>query len=447
MTNPQHTPLAGDAAVLAVRRRRRAAAALCVLALASAAGWYGWHWWRTPGPPEVRLVDPDPFVQEAIEQARSGVRKAPRSDRAWGQLGMVLMAQQILPEAETCLARALELDPQDCRWAYLHARLVLLHDLDGGMQQLAHAAGLCADAPVPRLVLAELLFERGRLDEAEAQFRRVLHLDPANARAEQGLGRVAHARRDWQQALAHLSRSVERAPSVRASHTLLAEVCFRLGKQAEAEREKRLAEELTDLPWLDPNMEAVDRLKTGVEARLAVAADLVSAGQVQQAVAYLQETVHKRPDAQAARLAYGRLLLETGRPAAAEQELREAVRLRPGSIEAQYDLGQVLQQQGKLREAAACYHKVVALKPQHALAFYNLGQCLHQQGDQPGAIEALRKAILYKPEFAEAHRDLGGLLAQSGQRAQALEHLQTAVHLAPADQQAAQLMAKVRESK
>ena len=41
MTNPQHTPLAGDAAVLAVRRRRRAAAALCVLALASAAGWYG----------------------------------------------------------------------------------------------------------------------------------------------------------------------------------------------------------------------------------------------------------------------------------------------------------------------------------------------------------------------------------------------------------------------
>src|SRR5438309_2112825 len=98
MTNPQHTPLAGDAAALAVRRRRRAAAALCVLTLAGAAGWYGWHWWRTPGPPEVRLVDPDPFVQEAIEQARSGVRKAPRSDRTWGQLGMVLMAQQILPE-------------------------------------------------------------------------------------------------------------------------------------------------------------------------------------------------------------------------------------------------------------------------------------------------------------------------------------------------------------
>jgi tetratricopeptide (TPR) repeat protein len=447
MTSPQPAPQAGDSLALDVRRRRRAALAICALALASAAGWYGWHWWRTPGPPEVRLVDPDPFVQEAIEQARSGVRKAPRSAGSWGQLGMVLMAQQILPEAETCLARALELDPQDCRWAYLHARLVLLHDLDGGMQQLTHAADLCADSPVPRLVLGELLFEQGRLDEAEAQFRQVLHLDPANARAEQGLGRVAYARRDWQQALEHLSRSLERAPSVRASHTLLAEVFFRLGREAEAKREKRLAEELTDLPWLDPYMEAVDRLKTGVEARLAVAADLVSAGQVQQAVAYLQETVHKRPDAQTAHLAYGRLLLETGRAAAAEQELREAVRLRPDSIEAQYDLGQVLQQQGKLREAAACYRKVIELKPQHALAFYNLGLCLHQQGDRPGAIEALRKAILYKPEFAEAHRDLGNLLAQLGQRAEALECLQTALRLAPADKQAAQLLAKIRGSR
>jgi tetratricopeptide (TPR) repeat protein len=426
--------------------RKGAAVLLCCLALAGGSAFFVWRRINTPAPPVVHLVDPDPFVIDAIESARNAVLHSPRSASAWGQLGMTLQAYDLHRDARICLARAEKLDPHDGRWAYLLALSMLTEDLAAGLEQLEHATDLCASTPAPRLKLGEVLLEQGRLDEAEKQFQAVLAYDPENPRAELGLGRVASARGNWPLSLEHLSRSVQKAPQVRATHAMLAEVHARLGDtQAAEEERRRLAHTGPDPGWPDPYLETVKRLKTSVQTRLYEATGLLQQDRVEEALAIVQEVVRRRPDHFVARLAHGRALLFAGNLAAAEEEFREAVRLKPDSVATQSELASILRRRNKFREAADTYRIAVQLKPQDASSYYNLGLCLENLGDRPGAVAALRKAVQYKPDLAQAHRDLGRLLAQDGDLAAAERHLRDAVHLAPEDDAAKQLLTQVRQ--
>ena len=344
------------------------------------------------------------------------------------------------------LARAMRLDPQDSRWAYLLAQIAVVRNPDEGIPELEHAAELAGSLPAPRLKLGEVLLEQGRLDEAEKQFQAVLAFDPDNPRAELGLGRLAYLRGNWQASREHLAHSAQRAPAVRATHAVLAEVYSRLGDMTAADEELRRANETTDeLAWPDPYVEAVDLLKTGLEARLNLASSLLLQGRVKEATTLAEETVRSRPDSYAAHLAYGRLLVQVGNLPQAEQEYREAVRLGPEVFQAQVELGRFVQRQKKLAEAAACFRRAGQLKPQDAVSYYHLGLCRRELGNPTEARQAFETAVRCKPDFAEAHRDLGALLIQNHELAAAAEHLQYAVQLAPRDEQARKLLAQVRE--
>jgi tetratricopeptide (TPR) repeat protein len=427
-----------------LRRRLLAAAVTAVLAAGAAMAWIAWM--RPPAPPAVVLANADPAVERAVDEARVAVRKSPRSAEAWGHLGMVFLAHVFIDEAEFCLARAARLDPQDSRWAYLLAQIVVVRNPDEGIPKLEHAAELAGSVPAPRLKLGEVLLEQGRLDEAERQFQAVLAFDPDNPRAELGLGRLAYLRGDWQASQEHLRRSAQRAPGVRATHAVLAEVYSRLGDLAAADEELRRANETTDeLAWPDPYIEAVDLLKTGLEAQLNLANSLLLQRRIKEATALVEETVRSRPDSYAAHLAYGRVLAQAGNLAQAEHEYREAVRLAPDVFQAQVELGKFLQRQKKLAEAAACFRRAAQLKPQDAVSYYHLGLCLRELGDPTEARQAVETAVRCKPDYAEAHRDLGALLIQTHEMAAAAEHLQYALQLAPRDEQARKLLAQVRD--
>src|SRR5262249_60643318 len=89
----------------AVRPRRgrvfRAAALLAGLGFTLGVVAYLWHSGGAAEPPAVRPDGLEPAVWTAIEKARAAVRGSPRSGAAWGKLGMVLLAHQFHPEAET----------------------------------------------------------------------------------------------------------------------------------------------------------------------------------------------------------------------------------------------------------------------------------------------------------------------------------------------------------
>jgi tetratricopeptide (TPR) repeat protein len=395
-----------------------------------------------PKPPAVRREGVDPAVVEAVEDACTSVRLRPWSGAAWGRLGSVLYMHDFNAEADACFARAERLAPREPRWPYLRGRSLAEYDPNAALSHLQRAVELCGDEPVaPRLQLAEMLLERGRLDEAEVHLRRVVERHPGDGRACLGMGRAAFAQGRWAESQEYLERSIAAAPAVKASHTLLAATCQRLGDRQTAEQELRQAASLAEYAvWHDPFLGEAMALRRGREADLDRAKRLHQEGRVAEEIELLRRVVDAYPDSDGAWEKLGSAYDLQGNPAAGERALRTAVRLAPNSVVARAQLGVALFHQEKYAEAEASFREACHLKPDMAAAYYNLGLCLSREGEVKEAIKAFREAIRLKPDLAAAHVELGEALIWAGKRAEAVGPLRRALQLKSEDGRARRLL-------
>jgi tetratricopeptide (TPR) repeat protein len=450
-----------------VRWRRWAVAALlAATAVAAAVGVYLWAGSGAPGagvgatatapaapadltePPPVNLTGADPAIVAAVEEARAAVKQSPRSAAAWGRLGMVLMAHRFEAEAGACLGQAERLDPREVRWPYYHGKLLTDQDLDGAIAKLQRAVVLCGDTPdAPRLLLADTLLVRGRLDEAADQYRAVLARDPDNARARLGLGRLAYARNLLPEAVTLLRSSCLTDPRTRrACGRVLAEVLQHRGDAAAADLElQRVGGLPPDAAWPDPLLDEVWQLHVGRKARCERARSLFNQGQVREAIDLLRQTVRDYPHSDVAWLMLGQALIGQDDYPEAERALRSAVREAPDSDENVYYLGIALLGRHDDAGAAACFRKATELRPENAEAHVQLGQCLLRQDDVAGALAAFRAAVRYHPQSDEAHVCLAEALSRQGKRAEALDHLRQALQVNPANQRAKDLRQQLQK--
>jgi tetratricopeptide (TPR) repeat protein len=405
---------------------------------------------RRPREPEPPGIDPgrvDPAVGRTIERSRAEVVRSPHSGEAWGKLGMKFLGHHFFAEAVACLARAEQLDPGEARWPYLQALAVRRTDPDAAIVKLRRAVEVCGDSPpVARLMLAELLLQRGHLEEAEAHFGRALAHDPEGGRAQLGLGQVAYERDALSDALGHGRRAAADPRTAKAANVFLAEVYQRLGDRAAAEQALLRSRSLPDDPRPpDPYADEVVALQVGLHAGLARGFELLRQDRVPEALRLIQQTANDYPESAPAWLLLGRILVRARNLPAAEQALRLALERDPDAAEVEFYLGVVSFLRKDSKAAAPHFRRATELKPDYALAHYNLGQCLLQRGDRAGAVAACRAALHCQPDLADAHVSLGELLAQQGRRDEATAHLRQALALRPADARARQLLEQVQK--
>jgi len=420
------------------------------LVLALALGASGYFWFRNQGPrlPEIKRSGVDPAIVKAIVEASAEVRKSPAAGSAWGKLGMIFYVHDFFNEADHALAEAARLEPSEPRWPYLRGLTRFDENPAAGIPFFQQAADLCGDsAAAPRLRLAETLLEYGRTDEAEKNFRRVLLRNPKDARALLGLGGAAARLGHLQESLEYLKQSIEVAPAVKASQTLMANVCQRLGDMQAAEQIMRRAAALPErADWPDPFLKEAKQFRTGKEAAAERALLLLEMGKTAETIALLQKTTQDYPDYKRAWLLLGKAYSQQHDFAEAEPALRKAVQLSPDSVDSQVELGVALYNQGHYAEAEAHYREAIRLKPNLAEGHYNLGLCLRQRQVWPDAIEAFRSAVRYKPDLAQAYVRLGEALAQQGRTNEALEPLNHALRLNPSDPEAQQILRRLQNS-
>ena len=384
----------------------------------------------------VRVADPDPEVIQAIEQVRSEVMRDPRSAGAWGRLGMILLAHGADPgDANRCLAQAEQLNPGEFRWPYFQGITLLERDSAAAVRKLARAAGLAGDlSPIPRLRLAETLLAQGRLAEAAAHFDAVLRHDPASARAMLGLARIAYLESDFQTARSRLAPIISQPFTRKASRTLSAEISYRAGQRADAERTLAEAAGLPeDPPWPDPLMQEVEAMAVGRKHDLSKAIELMRARRLTEAIRLLRDTLEHYPESGRARMLLGVAHNLSKNWAAGEKVLREAAAKSPDAPRVQFNLGAALFGQGRYSEAAACFEKAALGIPDDAMAHFYVGICRIRAGDLAAAEAPLRQAISCKPDFASAHRELGDVLQKQGRAEEATRHVRTALSLESGD--------------
>jgi len=234
----------------------------------------------------------------------------------------------------------------------------------------------------PQLDQALQHHRAGRLKQAEAGYRAVLALDPAQPVALHHLGVIAQQAGHVDAALDLIGRAVAAAPDY-----------------AEAQGNLGLL--------------------------------LAGQGRFDAAAESFRRAAAIRPDFADAHFNLGLCLDRLGRPAAAAESLDRALALQPGNPRTLAALGAIQLALGRPENAAARLRDALAADPTHPDAGINLGVALRQLGHRDDAIGVLETAAASHPNRWEAHQGLALALKDLGRHEDAEAALRRAVALAP----------------
>jgi tetratricopeptide (TPR) repeat protein len=426
-----------------LRTRMLIAFGLAVVLLA--AGAYFVAGPRAPRPLAVAVVGLDPEVAKLIQSALDEMRRAPRSGAAWGKVGSVLIHYEFIEETRRAFQQAEKLSPQDPRWPYLHAILLMTHDSAAAVPKLERAADLARDRPdVARLRLAQFLAERGRGDEAEKQFQALLRLRPDHPLALLGLARLNQTRGRFQESTNLLARCLHDPHTAKSAHAFLATAQRALGNAPAAEAAAYRSLSLpADLPWPDPFWDEAAAYRVGRKARIEDATALLDQGQFAEALTIFSGVARDYPEDDEAWYLMGWAHNRQQRPAEAERALREHLRRSPRSPKGHAQLAVALLSQRRHAEALKVLEAAVKLKTTWRELHYNLGYACAQLGRVDEAIGHLRNALAQDPNYLPTYTALAELLLQRGEREEAGRLIRQALDLDPSDPRAQALLLRV----
>jgi predicted O-linked N-acetylglucosamine transferase (SPINDLY family) len=241
------------------------------------------------------------------------------------------------------------------------------------------------------LHLAVQHHQAGRLAEAEALYRQILALQPAEADALHLLGVIALQRGQLLAASDLISRSLTINPRSAAARSNLSDAWRRLGRLDDAVAECRRALDL------EPNYpEACNHLG------LALAVQ----GDEDQAIAAYRRALELRPGFAEAHYNLANVLKEQGRIDEAIAGYQRALEHKPHYFDASVNLGNALKACGRLDEAFLTYRHALEIAPGNSVALNNLGSALKLAGSLPEAIASFRAAIAADPGHPVAYSNL-----------------------------------------
>jgi predicted O-linked N-acetylglucosamine transferase (SPINDLY family) len=312
------------------------------------------------------------------------------------------------------------------------------------------ALGLRPEYAPAQFGLGTLLNRLGRIEEAVACYRAILTGRPDTAEVHLALGGCHDRLGRLEEARAHFEQAVRLKPTLASAHYALGSVLGRQERVEEAIGHFRSAVKLEPgnaeawyqlgyaLSLRGELAEAVTCCERAIvlrpayaEAHNTLGVVLFGQGRTEQAIKFYQDALSHRPGYAKALYNLGTALARLGRWAEAREALESAIASEPDFVDARVDLGLVYCRLGRKVEAIQCFHAAIALKPGHAPAHYKLGTIQLQDSNWNEAEGSLRRALMLKPDFAEVHSNLGMTLSRLGRSAEAMQHFRKAVELKP----------------
>ncbi len=173
-----------------------------------------------------------------------------------------------------------------------------------------HALAVTGDNSTVRWMLGNVAAKEGRSDEAIANFREALRIQPRFPEVHLALATVLAERGEFEEALTHADAVLEMWPHDASAHTARGRILARMGRQSEALSYYAA--------WAKQNPRSA-------EAYAELGAELGRAGRHEQAVTALERAVALSPDFGEAQSNLAAALLQTGRITEARDHLRRAV--------------------------------------------------------------------------------------------------------------------------
>ena len=350
---------------------------------------------------------------------------------AFGELGRLFVAAEFYDYAQACLVNAQLLRPGEMQWPYLLGHVFRFkNDIPRAKVAFGDALKL-APEHVPTLVwLAEIHLAQSEADQAEPLLIKAQSLDAGSGAVRFALGRLALARQDYKQAVAHLEAALARGPQATRIHYPLALAYRGLGDSLKAEEHLALRGEV-DLPPADPILEALGNLLENAAAYETRGSKAIEARQWPEAVANLQKAVSLDPDNALTRLNLGTALYMQSDAEGALTQYRAATRLSPSLAKAHFGIGVILETRNQDGEAIQAFTAAVANDPASLEARFSLAQALRRNGKVEEALPHYEYVIKTSPAASQAAFGLAMGLVGLGRFQEARVQLERAAKAFP----------------
>lgn len=246
--------------------------------------------------------------------------------------------------------------------------------------------------------LANVLEEKGALDEAVASFERVLELKPDHARAHYNLGVVLQNLGASDKATTHYRQALSLMPDYAEAHN-------NLGAMLQAGG---------DLFNAQTHFARAIEIKPGyAEAHNNLGGTFQRLGALDDALASFARAFECQPDYAEAHYNHASALRTRGDLGEAAAGFARALEVRPDYADAHNGLGVILKEQGALEDAISRFSRVLEIDPGHAEAHNNLGVALEEKGSSDESATHYIRAVEINPDYADAHNNLGLALQNS----------------------------------
>jgi protein O-mannosyl-transferase len=243
------------------------------------------------------------------------------------------------------------------------------------------------------------LSHKKRSDEAIAEYRRALAIDPNDlsaAESYQNLGAEFALRGKLDEAVSFFERAIRARPEYAEAHFNLGLALAKRGQADAAIGHYR------DALRLKPDY---------AEAHNALGDLLGRQGKLVEAMAEINMALQLDPNHGPAHSSLAGLLARQGKFAAAEVQARRALEIDPQSADAQSKLAGILVFEGKTEDAITHYQRALTIEPNSAEDHIHLGRLLDSQGKTRDAIDHWRQAVRLRPNYPAILDQLAWTLA------------------------------------
>lgn len=302
--------------------------------------------------------------REALAAARRALERDPKDPLNYGTLGDALLELGEYREGAQAIQRMVDLRPD----VSSYTRAAYVRELFGDMPGAIEIMGMAVRAAGSRdgehsawcrVQLGHLLFNAGRLSEAEAQYQAALQTFPNYHFAYSGLGRVRAAQQRFEEATRFLQKSLDLVPTYEAVFSL-ADLYTHLNSPAEASKQFELLKTLEKINQAN-----------GVKS------------EAQLAMFYAD---------------HGWNLV--GSLAIVRQQARERQDIR--TLDA---LAWVLFKNGRTEEALRASQQALRLGTKDPLMLYHRGMIARELGQQRLAVQSLEQALAANANFHPYHAE------------------------------------------
>jgi tetratricopeptide (TPR) repeat protein len=361
-------------------------------------------------------------------------RVDPADPGAQNNLGVVYYRRGMFDDAIAAFSRALALDERmrvarrNLEIAYGESGLLQrrAQELSARLRQCPDDMGLLVESGIAEKTA-------GKLDEAEAKFRRALRHDPESSVLHFFMAEIFYNRGLGEEALRYLRRSIDLNPANPDAHYLAGFILGDLGRVDEAREANRRAVALNPaLTRAQANLSLDKRRDTektevqrdtesGSSPHLTLALALRLKGYHNEALRECTAALDAGENPAAALEAIGGLHLLMGQPHQALDAYDRCLAVAGDTRRILNQRGIALYLIGRTNEAEESFRKCLSDKEGHPAAQNNLGTILWDMGDYREATNAFRRAARGSAGLQNAKLNLALALYRQGHYQLALD--------------------------